>query len=245
MCELLKQCITLHAGWTYDAQGKLVKAPRITGIQDFAVADFGLKALPVAEWGPFVFLCLDDIPPDDAVAHLHDWIGAQAPFTTMHGSVLQHGREIARLSSTASVSLWPRFCSSPGSSRACCSPGSSRACFLLEATGHAFIVDAVWGWHACRAARCWLDTPVSCAGAEPIQLLKEAGVLDDDMVHVRKQSFALRCNWKVRPTPTLTWQAWRRQQVAWLARPLAVHTCTVPPPTSSHDDASLCSSLWS
>lgn len=35
------------------------------------------------------------------------------------------------------------------------------------------------------------------AGVEPLRLLEGAGVTDGDLMHVRRQTFSLRCNWKV------------------------------------------------
>jgi len=49
-----------YHGWTYDLEGSLVKATKIGGMQNFIVADHGLKPIRVAEWGPFVMLRLGD-----------------------------------------------------------------------------------------------------------------------------------------------------------------------------------------
>ncbi|XP_031253591.1 choline monooxygenase, chloroplastic isoform X1 [Pistacia vera] len=48
-----------YHGWTYGLDGKLLKATRITGIQNFNVNEFGLIPLKVATWGPFVLLNID------------------------------------------------------------------------------------------------------------------------------------------------------------------------------------------
>ena len=47
-----------YHGWTYDTRGRLRKAPRVKGIKCFKAADWGLKQVPLATWGPFVFLWL-------------------------------------------------------------------------------------------------------------------------------------------------------------------------------------------
>jgi choline monooxygenase len=45
-----------YHGWTYGLDGRLRSAPRLGRAQGFSVADFGLKPIPLATWGPFVFL---------------------------------------------------------------------------------------------------------------------------------------------------------------------------------------------
>jgi choline monooxygenase len=45
-----------YHGWTYDLEGKLRKAPRMAGVQDFDRDRLGLVPMDVAAWGPFVFL---------------------------------------------------------------------------------------------------------------------------------------------------------------------------------------------
>ncbi|XP_026458018.1 choline monooxygenase, chloroplastic-like isoform X2 [Papaver somniferum] len=49
-----------YHGWTYGLDGALLKATKITGIQDFNVNEFGLIALQVATWGPFVLINLGE-----------------------------------------------------------------------------------------------------------------------------------------------------------------------------------------
>ena len=41
-----------YHGWTYGLTGELLFAPKIVGIEDFDRADYGLRSLPVASWGP-------------------------------------------------------------------------------------------------------------------------------------------------------------------------------------------------
>jgi choline monooxygenase len=45
-----------YHGWTYALDGRLRSAPRLGRVEGFRVADFGLKPIPLATWGPFVFL---------------------------------------------------------------------------------------------------------------------------------------------------------------------------------------------
>ncbi|MQL94484.1 hypothetical protein Taro_027144 [Colocasia esculenta] len=55
-----KSCFVCpYHGWTYALDGSLLKATRISGIQNFAVNDFGLIPLSVATWGPFVLVNMD------------------------------------------------------------------------------------------------------------------------------------------------------------------------------------------
>jgi phenylpropionate dioxygenase-like ring-hydroxylating dioxygenase large terminal subunit len=57
-----------HA-WTYDLNGTLCAAPRSDQVEHFDVADYPLKRLPVATWGPMVFASLN---PD--VTSFEEWI---------------------------------------------------------------------------------------------------------------------------------------------------------------------------
>lgn len=58
-----------HA-WTYGLDGALVGAPRSQQVANFDKAEFPLQKLPVATWGPLVFVSLkDDIQP------FEEWIG--------------------------------------------------------------------------------------------------------------------------------------------------------------------------
>lgn len=55
-----KSCFVCpYHGWTYGLDGALLKATRISGIQNFKVDEFGLKPLSTAIWGPFVLLNLE------------------------------------------------------------------------------------------------------------------------------------------------------------------------------------------
>jgi len=48
-----------YHGWVYDLDGRLRKAPRLGGIQEFDRERFGLVPLEVEAWGPFVFIRLE------------------------------------------------------------------------------------------------------------------------------------------------------------------------------------------
>lgn len=45
-----------YHGWEYRLDGRLAKATRIMGIQNFAPKDYGLIEIPLHTWGPLVFL---------------------------------------------------------------------------------------------------------------------------------------------------------------------------------------------
>jgi len=58
-----------HA-WTYDLDGRLRSAPRSEGEADFDLEALGLISLPVACWGPFIF-----VNPDPDAAPLQETLG--------------------------------------------------------------------------------------------------------------------------------------------------------------------------
>lgn len=45
-----------YHGWTYALDGRLLKAPRMAGVQEFKREENGLIPLQVATWGPWVFI---------------------------------------------------------------------------------------------------------------------------------------------------------------------------------------------
>jgi len=47
-----------YHGWTYSTSGRLTKATRLKGIQDFAAKNFGLIPIQVDTWGPFIYINL-------------------------------------------------------------------------------------------------------------------------------------------------------------------------------------------
>ncbi|KAK2982968.1 hypothetical protein RJ640_019246 [Escallonia rubra] len=75
-------------GWTYGLEGKLLKATRITGIQNFNVDEFGLLPLEVAIWGPFVLLNLerDTVPQQESQNLVGDqWLGSSMGVLNANG----------------------------------------------------------------------------------------------------------------------------------------------------------------
>jgi choline monooxygenase len=55
------QC--LYHGWTFDLNGKLLRAPGMDGTEDFDTACFGLHEIRLETWGPYIFINLDDNAP--------------------------------------------------------------------------------------------------------------------------------------------------------------------------------------
>lgn len=47
-----------YHGWTYSTSGRLTKATRLKGIQNFSAKNFGLIPVAVEKWGPFIFINL-------------------------------------------------------------------------------------------------------------------------------------------------------------------------------------------
>ncbi|KAJ4899353.1 hypothetical protein Rs2_13304 [Raphanus sativus] len=82
-----KSCFVCpYHGWTYTLNGSLVKATRMTGIENFALNEMGLKPLRVAVWGPFVLLKVvnhatsskkeEDVESDGSVVVASEWLGS-------------------------------------------------------------------------------------------------------------------------------------------------------------------------
>jgi len=65
------QC--MYHGWTYDLEGKLIRAPEFEGVQNWSAGDVCLPPVKVEAWGPFVFVNLDPDAPamkDTAYGHI-------------------------------------------------------------------------------------------------------------------------------------------------------------------------------
>jgi choline monooxygenase len=58
----LSEMVCPYHGWTYALDGRLRSAPRLGRVEDFCVGDFGLRPIPLATWGPFVFLFFNSAP---------------------------------------------------------------------------------------------------------------------------------------------------------------------------------------
>lgn len=48
-----------YHGWTYDLNGKLLRAPEFEGVRNWDAGAVCLQSVPVAAWGPWVFVNLD------------------------------------------------------------------------------------------------------------------------------------------------------------------------------------------
>ncbi len=55
------QC--MYHGWTYDLDGKLVRAPEFEGVENWTHDDVCLPPVKVEAWGPFIFVNLDPAAP--------------------------------------------------------------------------------------------------------------------------------------------------------------------------------------
>lgn len=66
-----------YHGWTYDRQGRLIKATRLKGIKGFKAKDNGLIPIPVSQWARrFTFLNLGG-EFDKSKLSLDEWIGEE------------------------------------------------------------------------------------------------------------------------------------------------------------------------
>ena len=50
------QFVCCYHGWTFNLNGQLTKTTRMKGIENFRNKDWNLKEIPLAQWGPFIFL---------------------------------------------------------------------------------------------------------------------------------------------------------------------------------------------
>ncbi|MBW4437365.1 MAG: Rieske 2Fe-2S domain-containing protein [Pleurocapsa minor GSE-CHR-MK-17-07R] len=53
-----------YHGWTYTLDGKLMNAPEFDGVENWDKSAVCLQPVRVVEWGPFIFVNLDDSAPD-------------------------------------------------------------------------------------------------------------------------------------------------------------------------------------
>jgi Rieske 2Fe-2S family protein len=76
-----------HA-WTYDLDGRLVRARHTEDLEDFSLESFGLAPIRAETWQGFIFLCFaDEATTPDLRSHLGDWFDHHAGF----------GRDLSRL----------------------------------------------------------------------------------------------------------------------------------------------------
>eukprot|EP01102_Stenamoeba_stenopodia_P008564 TRINITY_DN2473_c0_g1_i1.p1 TRINITY_DN2473_c0_g1~~TRINITY_DN2473_c0_g1_i1.p1 ORF type:complete len:356 (+),score=92.72 TRINITY_DN2473_c0_g1_i1:603-1670(+) len=52
--------VCCYHGWTYGLDGRLLKATKLKGIKNFSAKDYGLKSIPLSQWGPYVFVWLGE-----------------------------------------------------------------------------------------------------------------------------------------------------------------------------------------
>ncbi|KAL5699626.1 choline monooxygenase [Ranunculus cassubicifolius] len=81
-----KSCFVCpYHGWTYALDGALLKATRISEIQDLNLHEFGLLPLQVATWGPFILLNVE--PQLEALSsNVEDeWLGSSSEILSTNG----------------------------------------------------------------------------------------------------------------------------------------------------------------
>ena len=60
-----------YHGWTYSLDGRLLNAPEMDGTSNFDHSQFGLRAVPIGEWGAWVFVNLGE-PAQELIPSLHE-----------------------------------------------------------------------------------------------------------------------------------------------------------------------------
>ena len=65
-----------YHGWTYDLNGKLLRAPEFEGVKNWNADEVCLQSLRVEAWGPWIFVNLDEnaAPMTDAYGAIHSEI---------------------------------------------------------------------------------------------------------------------------------------------------------------------------
>jgi choline monooxygenase len=81
------QC--LYHGWTFNLNGELVRAAGMEGTENFDMSCFGLHAVRVETWGPYIFVNLDD----DAPGLAEMW---GSDFTRMSGLTFDGWKRVER-----------------------------------------------------------------------------------------------------------------------------------------------------
>ncbi|KAL6191794.1 hypothetical protein ACLB2K_038183 [Fragaria x ananassa] len=81
-----KSCFVCpYHGWTYGLDGALLKATRITGIQNFNKHEFGLTPVKVATWGPFVLANMEPEVDSDVEIVESKWLGTSSDILSTNG----------------------------------------------------------------------------------------------------------------------------------------------------------------
>ncbi|VVA22231.1 PREDICTED: choline monooxygenase [Prunus dulcis] len=81
-----KSCFVCpYHGWTYGLDGSLLKATRITGIQNFNEHEFGLISVKAATWGPFVLLNMEQDVDSDTDIVEKEWLGSSSELLSNNG----------------------------------------------------------------------------------------------------------------------------------------------------------------
>lgn len=72
------QLVCCYHGWTFDLHGRLLKATRTKGIKNFKPREWGLREIPVQQWGPFLFLWFGEPEAKSSLTELlqpfSDWL---------------------------------------------------------------------------------------------------------------------------------------------------------------------------
>jgi choline monooxygenase len=84
-CGTVTKLRCRYHGWTYDLAGHLRGTPEFDGVLGFAKEENSLVAIHVAEWGPFVWVCLEKPtePLERFLSPLPLWIGSRNCFSGM------------------------------------------------------------------------------------------------------------------------------------------------------------------
>ncbi|XP_061990315.1 choline monooxygenase, chloroplastic-like [Rosa rugosa] len=83
--QAVGQLLFHRQAWTYGLDGALLKAPRITGIQNFNKHEFGLTPIKVATWGPFVLANMEPEVDSDAAVSASEWLGSSSDVLIKYG----------------------------------------------------------------------------------------------------------------------------------------------------------------
>jgi len=180
-----------------DTRGRLVKATRLKGIQDFKASSYGLHPIAVDTWGHFVFLHLQGgagraaaqapaaaaSPPSVA-----EWLGMCQILYCIRG-IYHSCLSTPEWQSITAFTLGSKF------STAIC-PVMSLASRLIEGSLVLIRQSLVDPLEHASTLKVYHSVLVPCAGAGGQQLL-EVGMSDSSLVHIRRREYVLGCNWKV------------------------------------------------